>query len=172
MANEQSGVRDMGSEFLFVEALKSIQENEQRGWLGDKYVVESILRNALFQVLDGLPQLAEKGMKVSDFAYRVGAREMRVFLRENSQGHKGVRGWNVPGGVDVFAAKWVGVDADRPIERLIGVFLEMVSEALEIENQAQNGESAEQWMWQVDELLERYAFILIGISPADQVVLL
>lgn len=160
---------DKGSETnLFRQALDAHSNEDEPNYLGDKKVVESILRLAAFEAFSALPEAVENNT-VEEMLMRVGMDRMPAFF--GVDGHKEVRGFNEPGGVDVFVAKWCGVDSDKPTERLVGGFLAMMSDLLEIEKESQEGALPEQCQWQVDAIIERYAMIFMGISPVQQELL-
>ena len=158
-----------GKEKLFVESLTALGNDEQKLFLGSKESVESILREASIEYFEGIVDL-DHGESAGNLAYRIGVRKMGVFIKLEGPGHTGLRGWNVPGGVDEFAAKWIGVEAERPLARMAGVFMRLIEELLEIQA-VTDVQTAEQWTWQVDAVFEKYAMILLGISPPQQALM-
>jgi len=162
--------RNVGAEQLFKVATAAVANAEQIAYLGDKVTVDAVLRLAAVEALDLLEKL-EPGESFGREVYKIGVREMRVFLEENPSGHKGVRGWNKPGAIDLFVEKWTGVTSDRPIGRLAGMFLAMIEELVELEKVAKTGKT-EQWDWQVEEVFDRYTLLLLGFTPAQQALMM
>jgi len=155
---------------FFKEALEDLSNAETSGYLGDKHYVQSILQLAAAEVFEMLPSVVDQEQGPEKLIYEVGKKHMRTFF--GAKGNKGVRGFNEPGGIDVFVAKWCGVDETKPTDRLIGGFAAMIGELLEVEGFANHSEALkEQWAWQVEAILDRYAMIFMGISPPQQELL-
>lgn len=163
--------KDMGSEKdLFADSIDAIARTDETGFLGDKFHVESILRLAASEVLDVLPDAVDQEGGPTKLIEAVGKKRMRAFF--GTGGHKPVRGFNEPGGVDVFVARWCGIEADKPTDRLIGGFACLIGDLIDIEAYAkEEGSLPEQWQWQVDAVFDRYAMIFMGISPPTQELL-
>ena len=151
------------------EAIESTEGSEENGYLGDVQHVGAILRLAASEVLDLLPEAVEND-RIETMIHSIGKKRMRAFF--GNQGHRPVRGFNEPGGVDMFVAEWTGTEANTPTERLIGGFASLISELLDVEGFAGKENSLkEQWQWQVDAILDRYAMIFMGIAPPTQELL-
>lgn len=169
MADEENSGKgsDKG---LFVDSIDAAARTDETGFLGDKAHVESILRLAASEVLDVLPSVVDDPEGPRKLIEAVGRKRMRSFFGIN--GHKPVRKFNEPGGVDVFVAKWCGIEADKPTDRLVGGFACLVGDLVDIEAYAkEEGSLPEQWQWQVDVIFDRYAMIFMGISPPMQELL-
>ena len=135
---------DKGDEVLFVDAINAINNTEQVGYLGDRAVVDSILRIAAAEAMKvlGDRDVGMKGMKI----FKIGLDHLKPFLGDDSA-YAGVRGWNKPGAIDTFVSKWTGVDATTPIERLAGAFTAMVNELMDVVAYAQTADKQESWDW-------------------------
>lgn len=140
--------------------------NIETGYLGDMRHVESILRMAAKEVFDVLPEILDDPKQIEELIESVGRKRMRAFF--GSTGNTPIQGFNKPGGVDEFVAKWTGVKDTKPTDRLVGGFATMLDELIDVEIDAQEEEFEENWHWRVDEIFQRYALIFMGISPAQQ----
>jgi len=95
--------------------------------------------------------------------------QMARVLLGKVKSYSGMDGWNEPGGIDVGLAEWCGVDETDPMKRVTGALLTFVNDAMDIAYYASKpGVGKGDWQWQVDALIQRYLFMLIGVSPANQ----
>jgi len=155
--------RDLASEVLFTESIEA-QNTEYPQYLGDKYVVESILRLAASECIEVMQEHHGDGDKIVSEVTKIANKRLRVFVYPDDSVSP-VRGWNKPGGVDEHIAKWCGIDNSRPMGRITGMLYEMMSELLRVEAYAQQeGVRDEQWQFQADEIFSRYAYLLLGMT--------
>jgi hypothetical protein len=83
-----------------------------------------------------------------------------------------VNDWNESGSADVSIAEWCGIDETDPVMRIAGAFLTMIEALHDLDGYSQeDGVPPEQWQWQVDALIDRYAMMFCGISPQVQAML-
>lgn len=145
---------------LFVQSIKD-SNNTERNYLGDPTVVETILRYAASEFFDSMEDTSDAGA----LALVLGKRHLKPLVFPNKH-YIGVRGWNKRGVIDVFAAKWKGIDANGPMERMGGLFVMLIDELLELVLYAgEDGVRDEDWQFQVDHVFLEYTNILLGISP-------
>ncbi len=155
---------DKGSEALFVNSLSSIAKD---GYLGDVWVVSSVLREAAYRFFAELPKLKHVS-DIDGLIRSVGKKYMRIFLGSNNK-YRPVRNWNMPGAIDVFVAKWCGVDEDKPTDRMIGGFASMIDELVDLELMAKDPDiEKKQWDWQIEAIFEKYSMLFMGITPPLQ----
>lgn len=132
-------------------------------YLGDPQYVEGLLRQLAAPILMTLVPHDEAAVQMliqetSDMA--------KIFLGQTDVALP-VRGWNVPGGIDIFVANWAGIDEIEPILRVQGCLLRMIDELFAVAIDIAEGEPPECWTLIVDAIFESYAKLLLGISPQE-----
>jgi hypothetical protein len=148
--------------------LPKLAESANLPYLGDKTVVEGMLRLGVQEVFDARPGYEGK---VSEIVIQVGTRVMTPFLGGDPD-YAIVDGWNKPGVIDLFVAKWCGVDEQDPTMVMVGAFADLFSKLLDVEAYArQPGVTPEQWQPQAQAAIDRLAWILVGLTPGQQVVM-
>lgn len=161
--------RDRNEPGLFGQAARAAANTEQIAYLGDPNVIGSLLCDAVGIVMFVMSNAASddiKQAKLQKECNRVGS----ILLGTSSKADfSPVPGWNQPGGIDVFCAKWCGSSETSPHARMEHAVLKMMIEMLELAKYA--GESTnEESKWQFDAIIQNYTSIFLGISPAMMAV--
>jgi hypothetical protein len=146
---------------IFAESIARIAAPEAVPYLGDLAALDALLR------VEG-SEAVDEAMAHEQAALLARARRFADVMLGKDKAYSPVHKWNEPGKIDVFAAKWCGVDADTPEDRMAGAFLAMVSELMKFSLKAAQGVKRSQWGWQVDATIQKYARILIGIDLPTQ----
>ena len=142
----------------FRDSLNAVDHED--GYLGDLAYLQALLRMTMVECMTAADERNVDEIKA--ICQRTG----KVLLGQEGKA-KTVAGWNEPGGIDEFAAKWCGVDETDPLERMTGTLLKFIDEILDVGVYAsQPGVTPDKWQFQVDALVQKYAFTFIGISPA------
>lgn len=149
---------------LFKKSMESISKGN---FLGDLSTVDAILRLYVSNVADYL-----QGGKTKDqnnkFLMKSAGRLADIFLGKKKE-YESVQFWNRPGSIDRFLAHWLGLAESDPRERMIHVGLKLIDEVMDIAVYASDDETDDaQSKWQLDEVIGRYARLLIGMSPPEQ----
>ncbi len=156
------------NENLFAESLAKIANSANVPYLGDKSVIEGMLRLGVQEVFDALP--GYKG-KVSEMVRHVGTRVMKPFLG-GDQHYAIVDGWNEPGVIDLFVAKWCGFDEQDPTIVMAGAFADLIGKLLDVEAYARQPDvTPEQWQPKAQAAIDRLAWLLIGLTPGQQMLM-
>jgi hypothetical protein len=123
-----SEIRNIGESPGFSKASLAKMDGSEKPYLGDPQAVEQLLRNE-----DGpcMMILGEPGYQAELMA--AGKRIAHALLGKDPQWSV-VEGWNDPGVVDEFVAKWAGVEEKDPEDRIIGAFLGLIRDLEAIEN--------------------------------------
>ena len=151
-------------EVLFSDSIKNLRGEN---FLGDRVTIQSTLRYVVGQVCDKI-EGEEDGHEINKEIKPWAKWLAKVFLGQNRD-YRPLRNWNEPGAIDVFCAKWVGSSETDPNLRMEHVFVKFFSELLDLAEYA--GDDAvldEQWLFQMDLILENYTALLLGIDPATQ----
>lgn len=70
------------------------------------------------------------------------------------------------GGIDAHLAKWAGISDANPNKRVMGAFVAMLTEILEVVNQMDEY-LEEQWSFQIDVIINHYVGLLMGFTPGQ-----
>lgn len=159
--------RDLGSEVLFAESLDAISASaddaDDTAYLGDPAVVDSLLRLFAKGSMDAGPDHAAVERRAKATA--------AIFLGRSKKNYVSVHRWNQPGSIDEFVAKWCGVQAATPEERIAGALYRMLGELWDVEEYARKpGITTHLWNWQVQAIIQRYMNIFMGIDLPTQAV--
>ena len=151
-------------ESLFADSLTNLQTDN---YLGDRLTIQAVLRYALGQVSTKLEDGGDGQLVVS--VVRPWSRWLsKVFLGQDND-YKPIHKWNEPGAIDEFCAKWIGSSETDPELRMEHVFVKFFNEILDLAEYAgTDGVLDEQWLFQMDLILENYINLLLGIDPATQ----
>lgn len=161
---------DNRNESLFADAANASAESAEgtRAYLGDPTVVEALLRLVLSEATKVINQDPTKGKK----KIRSLCRHAAKVLLGYEEAYAPVPGWNEPGAIDEFAAKWLGSAEADPVTRLEHTVLKLVLEALDIGDYAATpGVLPEQWKWQLDAMMQKYVGVLMGIDLPTQALM-
>lgn len=75
--------------------------------------------------------------------------------------------WNTPGHIDAYLAKWCGVSDVEPEKRILGALIRMIAELMTLARRIDDEKLIkEQWMWEVDNIVQEYANLFLGL-PRD-----
>ena len=154
-------MKDMSLERdVIKESLDKVIDSAKHPYLGELGTVRAVLQEALGEAMAA-------GADVEAIAKRTA----EVFLGRNET-YVPANKWNEPGGIDVFLAEHCAVDESDPLLRVAGAVAEMVIEALEIaEFAADENVAPSMWTWRVDDLLDRYAKLFVGVHPATDIAM-
>jgi hypothetical protein len=157
MAYDQEKGKDMSTDTdAFADSLEVLDHDD--GYLGDPEYIGAMLHLVITEAMTG-PNNPDGIMGL--------ARGVAKVLLGLEGKEKPVVGWNEPGGIDEFAAKWCGVDETDPVLRMTGAVLRFIDEVCAVGDYAsQPGVTNDQWQFQIDALVQKYALIFIGVSPA------
>lgn len=155
-------------EHLFGEAIGKIGSTETNGYLGDPDIVDAMIRDIASEAIQKLGSGADASKVIKTLCGPVA----KVFLGKDKN-FAPVRGWNKPGVIDSFVARWCGVkDARGPEMRIVGGLARMILEVMDVIKYANTpGVLDEQWKPQIDEIIQRYTGIFMGICPPTMAML-
>lgn len=160
-------VRDLENDPLFQEASRKIKKGN---YLGDLEVLNQLLRFYITNLVDQLQRTENRKWKMAEV--RRQASSLSRILLGKSREFQSVSRWNEPGGIDEFCRRWLGVDDDTPDDRMEHAVLVFFDEILEIAGYAStDGVLEEQWGWQLDATIEKYAAMFVGVSPAQMMAM-
>ena len=141
---------------VFGDSLDAVEHED--GYLGDPTYIGAMLRLFITEAMMG----ARTTEAIEASAQSVA----KVLLGEEGKAKRLV-GWNEPGGIDEFAAKWCGVAETDPLKRMTGAVLKLLSDCCDVmDYAAKPGVTPDQWQFQIDALVQQYALLFIGVSPA------
>ena len=150
----------------FLDAIK--QGARGKNYLGDQDVIETLLR---FHIHNAMEKIADShSEQLQHRAIQEPAREIAaILLGMRKDNYVGVVGWNSPGSIDAFLAKWCGSSENEPRRRIEHAMVNMFSELLDVAEQANiPGILEEQVAWQVDAIVEKYALLCLGVDLPTQ----
>jgi len=160
----------MKGDVLFAEALKRVANTEQVGYLGDPVIVESLLRTAIGDVMRKMTEATPPDERVQ--AVMSKSEEIGVILLGGSKHYSPMRNWNLPGKIDVFCAKWMGLADPDPVTRMKHALVKMFNELGALARYAgTKGVMPEQWKWQVDAIVQKYTSWFVGIDTPTQAIM-
>ena len=142
----------------------------QPNYLGDRGVVESVLRLAVQDMLDRMQHSEAESARIHSM--RLSAKNaVEVFLGMD-ENYAAMSKWNEPGFIDVFLAKWCGSKEVRARARVEHAMIKLFGEVLDLANYAtEPGVLEEQWVWQVGATIGTYTSLFMGIDPPMQAIL-
>lgn len=151
---------------LFAEA---IQKSKKGNYLGEIAVVNQLLRLYASNLMDQLNNNDKKSWikeieRQSNSLSRILIGKSKYFQSANR--------WNEPGGIDEFCKTYFGATDKNPQDRVKNVVLQFFEELIDIALYAEiEGVLEEQWGFQVDAVIEKYALAFIGVSPGEQLAM-
>jgi hypothetical protein len=149
----------------FAESMAKIANSAAVPYLGDKAVVEAMLRRVIKEVFDGIQDYEGKA---SEVVVQVGRRAMMPFFGDDPA-YAIVDGWNKRGVIDAFVSKWTGYVDPDPLMVMVGAFFDLVVKMFDAETYSQQpGVTPEQWQTQAQAAIDRLSWILMGVTPAQQ----
>lgn len=133
------------------------------GYLGDIEFVGALLRLYAKASFDATEAEGEDMVRMLALAKKYAG----VLLGDDSR-YVPVAKWNHrQGGLVAFLNLWAGIDENDPQAVVTGALLRMFSELLDVAAYAgQEGVLEEQWHSAADEIIERYSFLMLGVTPA------
>ncbi len=141
-----------------------IEQAEKENYLGDPEVVETLLRQTLSLVCENFSEPEEKFLALVKSECE---RLAKIFLGEDPQ-YAPIDGWNKPGFIDKYLDQKNGHESESPEASLFGCFASFITSAIKIINYAGEPDvKDEHWNWQVDDLLNEYTHVLLGIPYHD-----
>jgi len=156
-----------GDDQVFIEVLGSLKKGN---YLGDLEVINEILRYVVSDLLDRLEPVEKPSLKMMEIQRQ--AKQLAHVLLGKSRSFQPMIKWNEAGSIDVFCRHWLGCDDATPEQRMEHACVLFFEEVLDVAVYAsKDGVLPEQWGWQLDAIIEKYAGIFVGISPAQQAVL-
>jgi len=160
----------MKDDVLFVDALAQVANTEQIGYLGDPVIVESLLRSAISDVMSKMTEATPPEQRIQ--AVMSKSEEVGAILLGGSKHYSPMRNWNLPGKIDVFCAKWIGLAEIDPVSRMKHALVKMFNELLVLAQYAgSKGVMPEQWKWQVDAIVQKYTSWFVGIDTPTQAIM-
>jgi len=161
-------MRDHNEPELFGRAARASSATEDIAYLGDPNVVGALLRETVVSVMDvyARPNVsdADKMGKLQRECQKLGSILLGTLSKSD---FSPIPGWNQPGGIDEFCAKWCGSSETSPRARMEHAALKMMTEVMELAKYAGRA-SEEESKWQLDAIIQSYTGIFMGISPAMQ----
>lgn len=155
-------------EELFTEAIGKSAKTEQVGYLGDPTIVKFLLQNIATEFFE---KINEPNPDVPKLIEDLSAPAALALLGADPN-YSTVRGWNKPGAIDAFVAKWCGVDETSPRIRITGGIAAFLRDLIGVANYAGvPGVLNEQWQPQVNGIFEWYVGIFMGVSPPAMAML-
>lgn len=141
-----------------------VEQSERENYLGDPEVVESLLRQTVSLVCRDFQKPAAEFLAETDSEC---TRLAKIFLGKDSQ-YGPMSGWNEPGFIDKYVDKLNGEESETPEQALHGLFASFITSVIKIVNYANEpGVMKEHWDWQIDELLNEYTHVLLGLDYHD-----
>jgi len=151
---------------VFGRTLLDAGSSDEHQYLADPRVAHALLSDVLQQAM-----FAVDSERFAALVETIAMRTARTFLGGQAD-YVPLRKWNEPGGIDVFLAKWLGVDELDPTRRVAGAIVAMLEEAMDIAVDASSmAAKARDWQWRIDELLDRYAALFIGLDQTTMMIL-
>lgn len=133
----------------------SVAQAESGEFLGDASVLGSILKQLVSAALEA--ETDESVVEATaEFARRMLGKDPTFVA---------VPGWNRPGSIDKFVAKYVGSSETDPEEILKHFAAAFLDEATEVVAAAASEDPSE-WRWQLDALVLDYSRLLMGVPPS------
>ena len=134
-----------------------------RPYLGDPEVIEGLLRSAIADVVD------QKSQDYLETALRRECKNLAKIFIGGEKSYAPVDNWNQPGGIDEQAAIWAGSSETTPAMRLEHLFVNMFNEVFQVAGLAsEDAILREQYEFQLDDILKRHIWMLLGVGPAEQ----
>ena len=149
--------------------VESIEAAKTLHYLGDMETLERMLKYAAGELVEQMQEV------VSDTHRKIRMRKLakgcaRILLGMDKL-YPPVRRWNEAGGIDEFCAKWLGLAETQPLERMEHAVVKFFGEILSVAQYASTpGILEEQYLFQLDAIVERYTKLFIGISPPQQLI--
>lgn len=139
-------------------------------YLGDREVVESLLRFYIATLIDNLDGVSNTKQIINEM--RIVAKEVaNILLGKEGRKYIPVRKWNKFNGIDVFCAKWLNIQEKDPSERMEHAFIIMFNEVADLADFASTpGVLEEQWKPGFDEIVTKYTDLFTGLDPVTKAV--
>lgn len=163
--------KQFGKDRAFRDAVKHVAADNrlQENYLGNPETVFRLLQFYSHNALEVIEKSFSE--KVQRRAIQEPSREISAILlgMREKEGWVSQPGWNQPGGVDVFLAKWCGSSEKEPRRRCEQAMLSMFEDILDVAIVAGiPGVLDEQVEWEIAGILERYTYLCLGLTPAMQ----
>lgn len=153
------------TEPLFSDSAAAIQGTGTRPYLGDPTVIQAMLRHAIYEY-------TTSPGKPEEIVNKIASDNARTLLGKKPKTFEPVPGWNEPGGIDVFSAKWLGSSEKDPLQRMRHCIMMMLGDISDVvKYAAEPGVLPEQWQFQVDGIVEKYTYIFVGVDTPTQAIL-
>lgn len=152
---------------LFEAAVDAAAKTEGVAYLGDRAMVNGLLRTVASGLLNSMASIKDPADRIARL--KRGCRNTAAALLGQRSRFAPMPGWNTPGGIDAFCAKWLGIAETDPKDRMESAVLQMMNELFEVADYAGTpGVLEEQWRWQIDATLDWYTDLFLGVSPPQQ----